>query len=48
MSIDKQKTGFRPMISAILGRINDEIVHPMYILEPISPTYPFDLQARSS
>jgi hypothetical protein len=47
MSIDKQNTGLLPMISAILGNIKAEMVHPMNKLDPINPTWVLDLQERS-
>ena len=42
MSIERQKTGFQPIISAILGSTNAALVHPMKIFDPINPTMTFD------
>jgi hypothetical protein len=46
MSIERQKTGLRPNISAILGSIKAAEVHPMKRLDPINPTLNLDSQAR--
>jgi hypothetical protein len=42
MSIERQKTGLRPMISAILGSTKAAEVQPMNRLDPIKPTFVFD------
>jgi hypothetical protein len=48
MSRERQITGLRPFISAILGNINAARVQPMNRLDPIIPTLNPDSQAKSN
>jgi len=48
ISIERQNTGFRPLISANLGRIKAAEDHPMKSIDPIKPIFVFDSQVRSN